>query len=149
MDNDKSKTYETYEEYFYNYLFPIALEYGMTSDEFWKDDPNLFASYRTFYINKKKNEYKEHNYKSWLNGLYIHDGNSILTQKLYKGIARLLGSKPQSDKRSYPTRPYELYKNEEIDNVKNDKENQQKEYFNSMNYYASLKKKFIEKIKER
>ncbi len=121
----------------------------MTSDEFWKDDPNLFASYRTFYINKKKNEYEEYNYKSWLSGLYIHDGNSILTQKLYIGIAKLLGSKPQGDKRTYPTKPYELGKKEEHNNNKNDKEKQQKEYFNSMKYYASLKKKFIEKIKER
>ena len=122
----------------------------MTSDEFWKDDPNLFASYRTFYINKKKTEYEENNYKCWLQGLYTHDGNSILTQKLFEGIVKLLGGNSQQTKRVYPTKPYDLNKktNSKENNEKIDKEKQHKQYFSSLNYYASLKKKFIEKIKK-
>lgn len=42
----------------------------MTSKEFWQDDPNLFVSYQTFFINKKKRESEEENYNAWLFGLY-------------------------------------------------------------------------------
>ena len=31
----------------------------MSADEFWKDDPQLFVSYRTSFINKKKREREE------------------------------------------------------------------------------------------
>lgn len=46
----------------------------MSAEEFWKDDPQLFVSYRTSFINKKKREMEENDYKCWLQGLYIHDG---------------------------------------------------------------------------
>lgn len=117
----------------------------MTSDEFWKDDPSLLASYRTFYINKKKREYEENNYKSWLQGLYIHDGNSILTNTLLVGISKFFGNKSQHEKKHYPFKPYTLSREEE---TKPTKEKEHKKYFNSLTYYASLKKRFIQKIKK-
>ena len=44
----------------------------MSAEEFWRDDPQLFVSYRTFYINKKRQEMEELDYKCWLQGSYIH-----------------------------------------------------------------------------
>ena len=32
----------------------------MSADEFWKDDPQLFVSYRTSFINNKQREMEEH-----------------------------------------------------------------------------------------
>ena len=37
----------------------------MSAEEFWKDDPQLFVSYRTSFINKKKREKDEIDYKCW------------------------------------------------------------------------------------
>ena len=87
-----SKYNNSYYEYFCNYLFPQAIEYGMSADEFWKDDPQLFVSYRTSFINKKKREMEETDYKSWLLGLYIHDGNSKLHYSLIQYIGNLVSS---------------------------------------------------------
>lgn len=46
--------------------------FGMTSKEFWEDDPQLYWSYRTFYLKKKELEGKEEiekiKYNAWLNG---------------------------------------------------------------------------------
>ena len=121
----------------------------MTSEEFWKDDPNLFASFRTFFINKKKREYEEDNYVSWLVGLYIHNGNTILTNKELVGISRMLGGKTQDIEQTYPTKPYSTQKEEEkIKNKEETKEQAHKEYFNSLNYFASLKQRFVEKVKK-
>ena len=44
-EEDILKKYNnSYYEYYCNYLFPQAIEYGMSADEFWKDDPQLFVS---------------------------------------------------------------------------------------------------------
>lgn len=46
--------------------------FGMSSKEFWEDDPQLYWAYRTFYLKKLENEQKEKidtlKYNSWLNG---------------------------------------------------------------------------------
>lgn len=117
----------------------------MTSDEFWKDDPNLFLAYHTSFINKKKKEYEEWNYKSWLQGLYIHKGNSILTRNVETTIYRSQGGKAQYSKETYPSEPYGLNEKKKKEKTKEEK---QKEYFNSFNYFGSLKQRFAERIKK-
>ena len=46
--------------------------YGMSSKEFWEDDPQLYWAYRTFYLKKQEIEQKEKmeyiKYNSWLEG---------------------------------------------------------------------------------
>ena len=46
--------------------------YGMSSKEFWEDDPQLYWAYRTFYLEKMKMEQQEKTeyikYNAWLNG---------------------------------------------------------------------------------
>lgn len=46
--------------------------YGMSSKEFWEDDPQLYWAYRTFYLKKQEMEQKEKmeyiKYNSWLEG---------------------------------------------------------------------------------
>lgn len=46
--------------------------FGMSSEEFWEEDPQLYWAYRTFYLKKLENEQKqkqeEIKYSCWLNG---------------------------------------------------------------------------------
>ena len=44
--------------------------FGMSSKEFWEDDPQLYWAYRTFYLQKIKNESEIRNYEAWLQGSY-------------------------------------------------------------------------------
>lgn len=64
------------EQYYMEDLFPLALMYGMTSQEFWYDDPSLMWSYRIFFENKQKYESQIMNHNAWLNGLYVFDAVS-------------------------------------------------------------------------
>ena len=55
--------------------------FGMSSDEFWEQDPKLYWAYRTFYLKQKEIENKEKQeyikYESWLNGQITHIAVSI------------------------------------------------------------------------
>ena len=42
----------------------------MSSKEFWEDDPQLYWAYRTFYLQKTKNDAEIKNYEAWLQGSY-------------------------------------------------------------------------------
>lgn len=44
--------------------------FGMSSKEFWEDDPQLYWAYRTFYLQKIKNDAETSNYEAWLKGSY-------------------------------------------------------------------------------
>ena len=111
-EEDILKKYNnSYYEYYCNYLFPQAIEYGMSAEEFWKDDPQLFVSYRTSFFNKKKREMEEIDYKCWVGGLYNYDGNSKLMASLKQLISNIVASfsKGQKDTTkidSYPKKPY-------------------------------------------
>lgn len=127
----------------------------MSAEEFWKDDPQLFESYRTSFINKKKREMEEVDYKCWLQGLYIHDGNaklsSSLKQFLHNMVAGMFKGKKDSSKiESYPTRPYmELDKIKKEELKKIEKQKKYEDFQNDLIYFGTLKKQFTEKIKNR
>ena len=44
--------------------------FGMSSKEFWEDDPQLYWAYRTFYLEKLKKDADTINYEAWLKGSY-------------------------------------------------------------------------------
>lgn len=50
--------------------------FGMSSDEFWEQDPKLYWAYRTFYLKQKEIEHTERQeyikYEAWLNGSINH-----------------------------------------------------------------------------
>lgn len=117
----------------------------MTSKEFWEYDPQLFVSYRTFFINKKKREYEESNYMCWLNGLYIHKGNNIIETNLAVNIAKMLGDKKAKYcEETYPNKPFDLSKNETP--KENEKEKRKKEYQKNLNFFGSIKDRYIKQI---
>lgn len=43
---------------------------GMTYEQFWEDDPQLYWLYENAYNYKKEVEFKEKNYLAWLQGQY-------------------------------------------------------------------------------
>lgn len=122
----------------------------MTSEQFWKDDPDLFVSYRKAFINKSKNEIEMYNYKSWLQGVYNHEGNEVTRSRLSYEILNMLGGKGKSPTRTYFEKPIDLTakKNEKNKTNEQKKEEKRKEYFKEYNSFATMKQGFIEKIKK-
>nr|DAG35134.1 MAG TPA: hypothetical protein [Caudoviricetes sp.] len=120
----------------------------MTSDDFWNKDPELFNSYRTSFINKKKQQYEEYNYLCWLNGLYVHDGNNIIRSVFACEIGNMLGGKNKLPEQTYPEKPYDLFGKEKKQTKEEIKEKNRKQYFNDFNYFATMKQRFIEEVKE-
>jgi hypothetical protein len=125
----------------------------MTSEEFWKDDPQLFVSYRTSFINKKKREMEELDYKCWLQGLYIHDGNGKLSLSLRQFLGNLVasmfkGKRDNSEIETYPTKPYgELNKEKQ-----QSKDKQNKKYVNYQEdfvYFGTLKQRYLDNLKNK
>ena len=55
--------------------------FGMSSEQFWDDDPQLYWAYRTFYLKKIEQEQKEKlefaKYDAWLKGYTICVAHSI------------------------------------------------------------------------
>lgn len=121
----------------------------MSAEEFWKDDPQLFVSYRTSFINKKKRELEENDYKSWLQGLYIHEGNGKLMASLKQYINNMLSKTRNNDKiPPYSEKPYlELEKQKKATDEAEKKRQKYKDYENSLVYYGTLKQQYIEKMK--
>ena len=123
----------------------------MSAEEFWKDDPQLFVSYRTYFINKEKREYEKEDYKSWLRGLYIHDGNGKLMLSLKQFINNKIAKNKDNQKiDTYPKKPYmELEKENSANQIKQQKANKYKDYENSLVYQGTLKQQYIEKMKKK
>ncbi len=127
----------------------------MTSEEFWKDDPQLFVSYRTSFINKEKREMKKADYICWLQGLYIHDGNGKLFTSLKQFIGNLVagmfkGNKDNTKIDTYPEKPYnELYEEEKKNSEIEKKKQNYKEFENSLIYFGTLKQQYLNKIKKK
>ena len=125
----------------------------MSAEEFWKDDPQLFVSYRTSFINKKKREMEELDYKCWLQGLYNHDGNNKLFASLKQFIGNLVvgmfkGSKDTTKIDTYPTKPY-IEKQKELEQKENRKKQDYKEFESDLVYFGTLKQQYTEKLKTK
>ena len=127
----------------------------MSAEEFWKDDPQLFVSYRTSFINKKKREMEENDYKSWLMGLYIHDGNGKLLASLKQFLGNILASisgKPKDNKEipTYSKKPYmELEKEKREEDEQQMRKDKYREYENSLIYFGTLKQQYTDRLKEQ
>ena len=123
----------------------------MSADEFWKDDPQLFVSYRTSFINKKKREMEELDYKCWLQGLYIYNGNGGLFKSLKQLIQNLFSStKDHEEIKSYPLKPYgELEKENNQKRAEKEKENKYENFQNSLCYFGSMKQRYIDNLTKK
>lgn len=117
----------------------------MSADEFWKDDPQLFVSYRTSFINKQKRRAEEMDYECWLQGLYVYDGNSKLTASLRQAISNIMAKQPNRDKiDSYTKKPYSEIEKEK--KLNKEEKRDYKNYQSSLIYYGSLKQIYLDKM---
>ena len=126
----------------------------MSSEEFWKDDPQLFVSYRTSFINKKKREMEEMDYKCWLQGLYVYKATINSEEVLRNTLVNMFSSKKQDLKiQEYPSKPFSETSKEEKknENQLKEKENKYENFQNSLCYFGSMKQRYIDNLtnKER
>lgn len=127
----------------------------MSAEQFWKDDPQLFVSYRTSFINKKKREIEEMDYKCWLQGLYIHDGNGKLFSSLKQFIGNTVasifkGKKDNKQIESYPKKPYmELEKERRKEEIEKKKKQNYQDFHNSLIYFGTIKQRYLDKLKKK
>lgn len=78
----------TVKDYFIEYLFPDAIIYGMSYDEFWNKDPELFFSYRFSFMKKVEIDQEKINYQAWLNGLYNYVAHATALSNAFGGNSR-------------------------------------------------------------
>lgn len=117
----------TVEDYFIEYLFPDAIIYGMSYDDFWYKDPELFFSYRFSYFKKLEIDQKKINYDSWLKGLYAYEAHTI-------ALAKVLGGKNASNV-EYPTEPHNF------DSVKVSHENKEEKFLKTRGFWSRFKER--------
>lgn len=122
----------------------------MNTEEFWKGDPQLFVAYRTSFINKKKREMEELDYKCWLQGAYVEKSTSSWMMRLIQFIRNILpGINNNSTKiEEYPLKPFiELEKDKK--NQKQIEQDNLKQQNKTLICQAGLKQAFIEKVKRQ
>lgn len=82
------------------------LLFGMSTREFWEEDPNLLWAYRKSYMDKIKLQQETDNFNAWLNGLYVFDAVS-------KSIYNNFGRKEAQPALNYIEKPYDFSKTKE------------------------------------
>ena len=123
----------------------------MSADEFWKDDPQLFVSYRASFINKKQRESEELDYKSWLQGLYIYDGVGKLFASLKQVIINLFSkTKDRKEIGKYPNKPYSQMEKEEKQKTNtNNQKNKYDDFQNNLSYIGTMKQRYLDNLKNK
>ena len=109
-------------------LFPQAILFGMTYEQFWEDNPQLFWAYGRAYQLKKSIEEKENDINAWNIGHYV-------LMALYQNSSSMFS---KQKKEIYPKKPITM-KDEEI----NTKGNKIREKFER--YAISFNNKFKNK----
>lgn len=122
----------TVRDYFIKYLFTDAIIYGMSYDEFWNKDPELFFSYRFSYSKKVKIKEEEINFGSWLTGLYNYKAYAVALHNAFDGKNAPL---------TYFEKPIDL--NEDIK-----EENKEEAFIEKRTFWSRFKEKFYRSRKE-
>ena len=128
----------------------------MSAEEFWKDDPQLFNSYRISFIKKQERKMAEEDYISWLRGLYIHDGNGKLFASLKQFISNTLasmfkGKKDNTKLETYPIKPYFELKKDKDREIQEKREELErklkfKNFEDSLIYYGTMKQRYLKNM---
>ena len=120
----------------------------MSADEFWKDDPQLFVSYRTSFINKKKREREEFDYKCWYQGLYIHKSTESMITKLIQFLHNMFSNKKDTTKiDNYPKKPFSELQKDKVNN--NDTKTKEIKLKEQIIVQGSIKQIYLERLKQK
>lgn len=90
----------------------MAITYGMSVEEFWRESPDLFWAYRFSFYEKLRAEKEYDNFKLWLQGAYFYEAVSVA---LANGFGK--------GKASYPSKPYILTEEEQEEDYKRQQQN--------------------------
>lgn len=85
----------------------MAITYGMSVQDFWEGDPDLFWAYRFAYFERLKQEQEIFNNNAWLQGAYFCEAVSVALNNAFS-----------ETKIDYSKKPYEITKEENIEDVK-------------------------------
>lgn len=58
---------------YFDKLFVYAILFGMTYEQYWYGNAELYWAYQVAYEKQLEQNYEFENYKAWLNGLYNFD----------------------------------------------------------------------------
>ena len=128
-DDDSPSQKVSYTEVFEE-LFPQYLLYGMTYEQYWKDDPYLARAYAQAYLLKRKVE----NENMWIQGAYIANAVTI-------SIANTFGKK-QHD---YLKQPLDIFPKTEREKAEEVRAERQK----LIAMLSGFKRAFNKKAKEK
>ena len=92
-------------------MFPQAILFGMTYEQFWEENPQLFWTYGRAYQMKKENEFKENDINAWNIGQYVL---LALTQNSHSMFSK-------QKKEIYPKQPNHIKNDISFDSNKNNK----------------------------
>lgn len=99
QDGKSEKKYDNLLDYFDFYLFPFALKIGMTYEQFWEDDPQLFYSYLEAYNMKVEEQ-------------MIYDNQMAFIQSQYNLLAlQQVLQFSKNPKKIFPDKPFDLLGN--------------------------------------
>ena len=104
--------------------------FGMSSKEFWEDDPQLYWAYRTFYLQKIKSDTESMNYQAWLQGSYTCIAVSVALNNAFSKKKIEYPSKPLGEDENEPKTELQ----EKLEQIKDKDVRQQTEF----NYWARL-----------
>ena len=103
---EETNKYKNLTTWFYE-LLPMAILYGMSIDEFWNQDPDLFWAYRYAYFERLEIEQSIFNYNAWLQGAYFHEALSVSLCNAFS-----------KQKAEYSKKPYDLIRYESKEDEK-------------------------------
>ena len=85
--------------------------FGMSSEEFWEQSPQLYWAYRTFYLKKIESDREIMKYKCWLNGkinslsVSVALGNSFSKEKVdFPTFDEMFGKEKQEEDKNLSPR---------------------------------------------
>lgn len=102
-ENDAPQTERLPLSEIFKKAFPVYLSMGMTSAEFWEQDPALVLAYREAHRRK----FEEQNRLAWLQGRYIYDALCAASPLFHDLAKRGTTAAP------YYSEPIKFYRNEE------------------------------------
>lgn len=68
--------------------------FGMSSKEFWEEDPQLYWAYQTFYLRQLEMQFEKDNQYMWLQGMYIYEGVSVALNNAFQRTKKNYSEKP-------------------------------------------------------
>ena len=86
----------------------------MSSNEFWKCDPNLFWAYRFAYYKKIKEKERD----IWLQGRYIYDAVSVALTNAFSKKTLSYPEAPYGQEKEYEKQQNNILKNKLLNRVK-------------------------------